>query len=401
MKSEANLLNRVRVLLLLIAIGAISGHADTIPSMFSLPLEWRIGGQVTAGGILRSNAYLKGDNEFDKKAGASVGGNVRADFSFNPSTREGMLYKGLYQGIGIGVNSYSPSQLLGTPISMYVFQGMPIAHLSRQITFGYEWEFGAAFGWKHYDANTSQSNVAVGSSVTAHMGIKFKIDYKLSQRWVMTLGVGANHYSNGNTAWPNGGVNTLGGTVGIAYILNPQTPLPHADSELRAEADRRRWMFDIIAYGAWRKRAVTVDDPPEPMLCPGKFGVAGVQFAPLYCLNRFVAIGPSLDLQRDESGGLEPYWVEGSYYDNIKFERPLFGKQISAGLSAHAELTLPIFSVNAGLGFDMVTPKGDHAFYQSLTLKTFVTKKIFINAGYRLGNFKTPRNLMLGFGVRL
>ena len=118
MKSEANLLNRVRVLLLLIAIGAISGHADTIPSMFSLPLEWRIGGQVTAGGILRSNAYLKGDNEFDKKAGASVGGNVRADFSFNPSTREGMLYKGLYQGIGIGVNSYSPSQLLGTPISM-------------------------------------------------------------------------------------------------------------------------------------------------------------------------------------------------------------------------------------------------------------------------------------------
>ncbi|MDE6400294.1 MAG: acyloxyacyl hydrolase, partial [Muribaculaceae bacterium] len=95
------------------------------------------------------------------------------------------------------------------------------------------------------------------------------------------------------------------------------------------------------------------------------------------------------------------YWVEGSYEDNIKFRRPPFGKQISVGISAHAELTMPIFSVNVGLGYDVVNPQGEKAFYQSLTLKTFLKKIIYLNTGYRLGNFKDPQNLMLGIGVRL
>ncbi len=62
---------------------------------------------------------------------------------------------------------------------------------------------------------------------------------------------------------------------------------------------------------------------------------------------------------------------------------------------------MPIFAINAGLGVDLLNPKGDKRFYQSLTLKTFVTEKIFINVGYRLGDFKDPQNLMLGLGVRL
>lgn len=118
-------------------------------------------------------------------------------------------------------------------------------------------------------------------------------------------------------------------------------------------------------------------------------------------LNRWVAVGAAVDLQWDESAGLAPYWVEGSQDENIKFTRPPFGKQISAGLSAHAELTMPIFSINVGLGRDIFNPKGNKSFYQSLTLKTFVSRSLFLNVGYRLGNFKDPQNLMLGVGVRL
>lgn len=139
----------------------------------------------------------------------------------------------------------------------------------------------------------------------------------------------------------------------------------------------------------------------EPVLCPGKFGVIGIQFAPMLKLNRWVAVGPSLDMQYDESAGLSPYWVEGSYDENIKFHRPPFDKQISIGLSAHAELTMPIFSVNAGLGYDMLNPVGNRRFYQSLALKAFITKRLFLNVGYRLGEFKEPQNLMLGAGIRL
>ena len=156
-----------------------------------------------------------------------------------------------------------------------------------------------------------------------------------------------------------------------------------------------------MAYGAWRKRVVNIGDPAEPQLCPGKFGILGLQLSPLRRINRWVSVGPSLDVQWDESAGLSPYWVEGTTGDMIRFVRPSFGKQLSVGVSAHAELTMPIFSLNGGVGYDLINPKGDRAFYQTLSLKTFITKNVYINTGYSLRNFKDPRNLMLGVGFRL
>ena len=231
------------------------------------------------------------------------------------------------------------------------------------------------------------------------MGLGLKLQYRITEHWNMTLGVDATHYSNGNTSIPNAGVNSIGASIGLAYTLNPQQRKSARNVQLEAEADSLQWIYDIVVYGAWRKGIMAIEN--EPVLCPGKFGVIGIKFAPMLKLNRWVAVGPSLDMQYDESAGLSPYWVEGSYDENIKFHRPPFDKQISIGLSAHAELTMPIFSVNAGLGYDMLNPVGNRRFYQSLALKAFITKRLFLNVGYRLGEFKEPQNLMLGAGIRL
>ena len=311
-----------------------------------------------------------------------------------------MLYHGLYQGLGVGVNSFFASSLLGTPVSAYVYQGAPIVRFNDRLTLGYEWQFGAAFGWQHYDELTAADNGAVSTSVTAHMGVSLKLYYKLSERWQLSVGAVGRHFSNGNTSWPNAGVNTLGGSIGVAYVFgNRGESTELASRELIADADRGRWFYDIMAYGAWRKHTVVVGGEAE--LCPGRFGVVGLQFAPMRTLNRFVAVGAALDMQWDEGAGLAPYWVESSTGDNIHFYRPPFGRQLNVGLSAHAELTMPIFAVNVGLGYDFVSPDDEKRFYQSLALKTFVTDKLFLNVGYRLGSFKTPQNLILGIGIRL
>lgn len=235
------------------------------------------------------------------------------------------------------------------------------------------------------------------------MGLGIKMHYDMTSRVRLSFGVEAIHYSNGNTSWPNAGVNSLGASVGVACLLGSDKSSEEAEAPawLEEEADRGRWFYDLTAFGAWRKRIVNVGDPPTAELCPGKFAIAGFQVSPMRRLNRWVAVGAALDVQWDESAGLAPYWVEGSSDENIKFERPPFMKQVSAGLSAHAELTVPIFSVNAGFGYDVLSPRGNNRFYQSLTLKTFVTDKLFLNVGYRLGDFKEPQNLMLGLGVRL
>lgn len=374
---------------------------DSIPSGFSLPLQWKVEAEAGAAWVPGTCSYLDGNNPLGESISGNISGALRADFSFNPNSREGMLYKGLYQGVGISVGTFLADDLLGHPVSTYVYQGAPIAHINKRTWIGYEWQFGAAFGWKHSEKGAEDNNTATSTAVTAHMGLGLKLHHRLSEHWQLALGAVAHHYSNGNTSWPNSGVNTIGGSIGIAYIINPLSGSTEAPASLIQEADRKRWFYDITAYGAWRKRIVTVGEPASINLCPGKFGVIGLQFSPMRQLNRWVAVGPALDVQWDESGGLEPYWIEGSSDDNIKFERPPFEKQLSAGLSAHAELTMPIFSINAGMGYDFINPKGDKAFYQSLTLKTFVTKNIYINTGYRLGSFQYPQNLMLGMGVRL
>lgn len=374
---------------------------DSLPSGFSHPLEWRVGVEISPAWVPGTNSFLKGFNDENKHINTTLSGDIRAAFAFNPYSREGILYNGLYQGMGVGVNSYFAKDLLGTPLSAYVFQGAPFFHFNDRLSLGYEWQFGAAFGWKHYDSQAPDNNACVSTSVTAHMGLALKMNYRLSERWRLSFGIAANHYSNGNTSWPNAGLNSIGASFGIDYIINPQSKTVIYNPALEEDADRHKWLFDIMAFGAFRKRVVSVGNPPEPQLCPGKFGILGMQFSPLYKLNRWVAVGPALDMQWDESAGLDAYWIEGTTQESIKFERPPFGKQLSVGVSAHAELTMPIFSVNAGMGYDFVNPKGDKRFYQSLTLKTFVTKNLYLNVGYRLGSFKDPQNLMLGIGVRL
>ncbi len=389
-------------ILMIFAIATLSkaSNPDTIPTGFSRSLSWHIGAEATPSFIPGTNNFLKGNNNELKRVSTGLSGDIRGDFSFRNDTREGILYKGLYQGIGVGINSFFANSLLGTPSTLYIYQGAPIVHFSKRLWLGYEWRFGAAFGWKYYDEDYADDNSAVSTPVTAMLGLGFKLNYGLSNRWTLSLGFNGIHYSNGNTSWPNAGVNAIGASIGIAYSLKaePQhvTAIP---SWLAQEADKGKWMYDIMAYVAWRKRVVNVGD--EPRLCSGRFGIVGLQFSPLRKLNRYVAVGPSLDMQWDESSNLEPYWVEGTMGADTKFERPPFSKQLSIGLSAHAELIMPIFSVNAGIGYGLVTPKGEKRFYQSLALKTFLTEKIFINVGYRLGGFKDPQNLMLGMGIRL
>lgn len=361
--------------------------------------------QVEAGGggayVPATNTFLKGGNPLRRQIGSDFTGMLRAGFSFNPATREGMLFRGLYQGVGIESCSFpGANSLLGAPLSAYVFQGAPIVRFSRNLWLGYEWQFGAAFGWKHYDKETAPTNASVSTSVTARMYLGLRLDYTLSERWRIAFGAGATHFSNGNTSLPNGGVNTLGVSLSLAYVLNPQPDCEASDVELEAEADKGEWFYDITAFGAWRRRIVEVDGNGQ-QLCPGRFGVAGIQVAPMRKLCRMVAVGGAVDMQWDESGGLAPYWVEGTTGDGIMFYRPPFQKQIHVGVSAHVELTMPIFSVNAGVGYDFITPAGDKRFYQSLTLKTFVTRWLYLSTGYRLGNFKDPQNLLLGAGIRL
>lgn len=370
------------------------------PAKIAGRLPWRVAVEVAPSAVLGTNGFLRGVNERDHRIGSSLTGSIRTDFGFDPSSMTGRLYPGLYQGLGVDFRTFFANDLLGTPTSVYVYQGAPIVNFGR-LSLDYEWQFGAAFGWRHYDKVNAEYNAAVSTPVTAQMGVSLKLRYRLTDRWQATVGLQADHFSNGNTSQPNAGVNTLGASAGVAYLINAPRGRETGGDEaapLRMPY-ARRWFVDFTAYWGWRKRVLTIDG--ETRVLNGHFAVAGVQLAPMWRVNRFFATGVSVDGQYDESADLARYRAEGSWNDGIKFYRPPFERQLSVGLAAHAELTMPIFSVNAGIGVNLLNPNGEKRFYQSLTLKAFVLPWLYLNAGYRIGDFKDPQNLMLGLGCRI
>lgn len=381
------------------ACAAPTAHASTDSTAVgdNRPV-WHITAGVSPAFVIGTNTFLQGGNPENKAVRYSLTGSLRGGFNFSPSSKLGRIYPGIYQGIGVDARTFFAGSLLGSPTSVHIYQGMPVFHFGKKLWLGYEWKFGAAFGWKYHKEGSNDKNSSISSPVTAQMAIAFKLNYAVSNNWHLSFAIEGNHFSNGNTEAPNAGVNTVGATIGLTYVINPAQPLP-ASPELTAEADRKDWYFDIMAYGAKRKRILSVAGKTE--LCPGKFGVAGLQFTALRKFNRWIAAGPGLDLQYDESSGLPPYHVEGTTGNYLKFYHPPFGKQIGAGISAHAELTAAIFAIDAGLGYEFICPDGNKAFYQSLSLKGFITSRLFLNVGYRLGNFKESQNLMLGAGIRL
>lgn len=333
----------------------------------------------------------------DRNFGASA--HLKYSFSYSGATRQGRLYPGAYQGIGVAATSFFDPKSIGTPVVAYLFQGAPIFRVARNLTFDYEWNFGASFGWKKYDEapNGTPLNLIVGSPVNAYINVGFMLNYKLSPRWSVAAGVDMTHYSNGNTSWPNPGVNSIGGRVGVAYTFDSDTRVRTLADNADIEPIKPHISYDVVLYGAVRKKMLDLNGRE---VLPGRFGIAGLNFAPMWNFNRFLRAGVSADIQYDESSDLKKHWVEGTYGDEVKFYRPSFFKQVSAGLSVRGELVMPIFSINAGMGYNLVGNSDSKNFYQVLALKVHVARSLFLHIGYQLNSFRNPNNLMIGFGYR-
>lgn len=359
--------------------------------------------------VVPTHHFFEGDNRTGKPVRQATGVHLKYAFRFAPDSRWGRLYPHAYQGIGLAYNCFDNPEAVGRPAALYVFQGSRIARLSPTLSLDYEWNFGASFGWRkgrveeevdagrrveaYYDTEVT------GSNANAYINASLLLDWRLAPRWRLTAGIDLTHYSNGNTHYPNAGINLVGGRVSLVRSFGGKP----GDSRPAEEADpvpQRRMCYDVVLYGATRKQGFTGSDGISRLL-PGVYGVAGFNFTPLYAFNRYFRAGLSLDAQFDESANLQEYYA-GDGSGLPQFYRPPFWKRVALGLSARAELAMPIFSVGVGLGRNVAGyGQEGRKFYQVLVLKTFLSRCFFLHVGYQLEQFQYPNNLMLGMGVRL
>lgn len=364
----------------------------------SLKLIHRLGMDFRPSYIVQDESFFRGENCLGKPIRFGYSGHLKYSFQFAGNSRWGLLYPYTYQGIGVSYNDLGNHKEIGSPVAVYAFQGSRIATLASVLSLDYEWNFGAFFGWKKYNNMDNSNNYVVGSKINAYINLGFLLNWQMTPQWNLTAGVDLTHYSNGNTGYPNLGVNLVGGRVGVVYVLGSGEPKRGA-SAFAYNSDFKPYVsYDVVVYGAGRKRAFITED--ESFMIPGTFGIVGFNFTPMYNFNRFFRAGLSLDAQYDESANVAAHYVGGGK-ENPKFYRPPFREQFGIGLSARGELVMPIFAVNLGIGYN-VWQKGEDTkgWYQVLALKTSITRNLFLHVGYQLSKFKAPNNLMLGLGWR-
>lgn len=395
------LMNHRWILLgILLTVLGWSGNEMQAQKLDFRKLTHRVGLDIRPGLMAQDNPFFKGENEAGKPIRHALSTHLKYSFQFSKDSEIGRLYPHAYQGIGVSYHYLDNQRELGSPVSVYAFQGSRIARLSRTLSLDYEWNFGASFGWKKHDAFTNAYNGAVGSKINAYINLGFLLNWQLAPRWNLTAGLDLTHFSNGNTHYPNSGVNLIGARIGVVRTFGPAAE--EASRETMELPVRERFQphftYDLIIYGATRKRAMLNEG--SPYMIPGSFGLVGLNFHPMYNFNRYFRAGVSLDAQYDESANVENHYAGGGP-DDPKFFKPPFREQFSVGFSARGELVMPIFSINLGVGYNVFQKgKDTQGWYQILALKTSLTRHLFLHVGYQLSKFKDPNNLMLGLGWR-
>ncbi|HBL34746.1 MAG TPA: lipid A 3-O-deacylase [Porphyromonadaceae bacterium] len=362
----------------------------------------RIGMEVRPGYVFPTNPFVKGENAKATPIDHLLSAHVRYAFEFDPVSPVSRIYRNVYQGIGFAYYSFDNRQELGEPLALYFFQGATLGRLGKRLALNYEWNFGISGAWKTYDEETNPYNGMMGSELNAYMNVNFYLKYALSRRIDLVTGFTLTHFSNGNTKFPNAGLNAVDLKAGLAYHFNRDALFPRRHLSSSIPAFPRHVSYDVVLFGSWRRKGVIFNE--QPLASPDTYSVFGFNFSPMYNLGYSLRLGASLDGVYDTSANIytEDYIIaDGEMNPGYTFYRPGFDKQWALGLSARAEYVMPYFTVGAGIGANVLHGGGDlKGFYQILALKIKTSRHSFIHIGYNLQNFETPNYLMLGIGYR-
>jgi hypothetical protein len=358
------------------------------------PLVHRIEADVLPSAILHTNKYLNGNNHEGRTMNHAFTARLKYAFQLPEGSEKAAIYKDAYQGVGVAYHDFNPQ--LGNPVSVFVFQGARIKRFTPWLSLNYEWNLGLTFGWHPYDAETNPENKVIGSRVTAYIDADLYLKWRLA-RWLdFNVGPSFIHFSNGNTTLPNAGLNVVGARMSLAYYINR--------SDVKDETHRtiprfhKHISYDVVAYGAWRRQGFDTEN--GPIALPGKYGVFGFNFNPLYNINHWLNAGVSLDGVYDRSANQYlDYMTKGNESEVYGVTSPPTYKQMALGMSGHAEFVMPYFTINMGIGRYFINAHGDlKIWYQMVALKLNVTRHAFLHIGYSLQDFKYPNHLMIGVG---
>jgi hypothetical protein len=278
----------------------------------------------------------------------------------------------------------------------YIMQGARIADFGDRLSLGYEWNLGLSWGWQPNDAMNSRCNVLVS--------VALPVTWRVAPHWELSLTPNYTHFSNGDTSFSNSGANLFGVSLGATYLFDAERIPARArryimpSDELCGSSFAHRMSYDVLAYGGWR--ADRFHEGGSLFVIDEALPIGGINFQPHYHLNRYFAVGASLDMQVDSSLNLYN-GIEDDDGVVVGYSRPPLWQQMEVGISARAEISAPIFTLGVGVGVNMLDTGYDSSLlYATFSLKALLTKRLFLYVEYRFNSTQYTQNLMYGVGVR-
>ena len=126
--------------------------------------------------------------------------------------------------------------------------------------------------WSLYLNNPN--NTVIGTKINAYLSAGIHFDWILSPLFDLNIGATAVHFSNGNTRYPNTGLNTVDFKIGIIYNFNRNiNDVLQPSQQIPSPAFPKHVSYDLTVFGSWRRKAVDVPGGQVP--APGKYAVAG------------------------------------------------------------------------------------------------------------------------------
>lgn len=307
-----------------------------------------------------------------------------------------------YGGIGIYMANFYREKDLGTPFSLYFFQGAQLMKFQRNLTLNYEWNLGGSFNWKCYDPFDNPNNIALGSSVNIHVSGNLYLKWRLSRKLDIHAGAGFTHFSNGAYTLPNKGLNMVAAFVELAYYFNRKDDDGYVNKNITSPPFTKKINHDLmILISSRNARIDTVNTGLPSEYTNRKFKVLGISYAHLFQNSYKYKWGPSMEFAYDESAGISS-WRQihpesGKTYDRIKLGK--LHERFSLGLSLKGELAMPVYSLFANLGYDIIKANTVGArFYQIVGVKVYLKDNLFGTFGIRATNFGKAQYLYWNLG---
>jgi hypothetical protein len=323
----------------------------------------------------------------------------------NGTSWEDFVYNMPFFGIGFYKPYFTNNPGLGDPFSIYMFRGSTLKQFTNRLGLIFEMNLGLSMNWKPYDPFDNPENFAVSTPSNVHVGMKFYFEYFLSRNLELKFGANLNHFSNGSSRKPNKGINMGALSVSLAYNFNPpdkgsllrNPPLLEPPSDIPFHIDH-----DVKFIISTRQTEFSTDGTnlPSPYV-DASFMVLGLAYNPMFVTGYRYKWGPCIRVLYDESSNVRAWRelnpADGLWYDRVRISE--LSDRLSLGLGFSGEISMPIASVFATLGYSVYHKHHhDKAFYQVIGIKAYLQDNLFATFGISATQFTVAQFLYWSVG---